>query len=318
MKIGSIDFGNRRVMAASGATGFFGKGYWHHHLFGCHFDGIIDVTKTATLKPRKGNLRLTKRYNLRNPFPRCIRAHCKKRLLLNAVGLSNPGLEALLATGKWQTRTEPFFISIMPVADTPKERLAKSREMARILARHKDEFLAPFGIQVNLSCPNTKHDPKELIGEASETLKVISDQLFVPLMPKFSIASAPIAAVRELNDDPLCSAICVSNTILFGSDIIDWEEVWGSKTSPLAHLGGGGLSGEALLPLVTNWIAELRDAGFTKHINGGGGIMDRAGIDAYEQAGADSFMIGTIATPRGNPRNVQDVIRYGNSLPPRR
>lgn len=320
MKIGNIDFDQKKVLAASGVMGFFGKGYWHHipfKPFGCRFDDVIFVSKTATLMPRKGNTRLTKQFNLINPFPRCIRVHPRKKLMLNAIGLSNPGIATLLATGKWQKRTEPFAISIMSVAETPEKRLEELRILIDIVGLQLNEFQAPFFLQINLSCPNTEHDPRILIGESARVLEVAS-RLGVPIMLKYSIASAPIEAVMELNDNPLCDAICVSNTIPFGSELIDWKKVWGSIVSPLARFGGGGLSGEALLPLVTNWIAELRDAGFTKHINGGGGIMDRTGIKAYSRAGADSFMIGTIATPRGKPWNVQEVSRYGNQLDIRR
>lgn len=132
--------------------------------------------------------------------------------------------------------------------------------MADMIGFCKGDFSAPFGLQINLSCPNTGHDPHELIGESAKVLEIASS-LGVPIMPKYSIASAPIKAVFRLNDHPYCDAICVSNTLPFGWQGIDWKSVWGSTTSPLAKLGGGGLSGKTLRPLVCEWIMRLRDAG---------------------------------------------------------
>ena len=216
MKLRGIDFGN--VLGASGVQGFLGEGYWFHkmwHLFGLNFDGMTFVAKTATLLPRKGNMPLTRHYTPRQLFPRCVKAKTLRGVMLNSVGLSNPGLGALLGTGEWQKRVTPFLLSIMSLADTPKKRLEEMRLMVETIGFAKDSFSKPFGLQINLSCPNTGHDPRELIGESAKVLEIAAS-LGVPVMPKYSIASAPIQAVRELNDHPDCDAICVSNTLPFG------------------------------------------------------------------------------------------------------
>src|SRR3989338_2662201 len=285
MKLRGIDFGN--VLGASGVQGFFGEGYWFHNawkLSGLNFTDMTFVAKTATLLPRKGNMSLTRHYTPRNPFPGCVKAKLLRGVMLNSVGLSNPGLNTLLRTNKWQLRTKPFMISVMSLADTPKKRLQELEIMVDMIGLVKDGFSAPFGLQINLSCPNTGHDPYELIGESAKVLE-IAGTLGVPIMPKYSIASAPIEAVLQLNDNPNCDAICVSNTLPFGWQGVDWQSVWGSKTSPLAKLGGGGLSGRILCPLVCEWIASLRDAGFTKPINGGGGILCPEDVIRYHNVG---------------------------------
>jgi len=312
MKLRGIDFGN--VLGASGVQGFFGEGYWFHkmwHLFGLNFDGMSFVAKTTTLLPRKGNMPLTRHYTPRYLFPGCVKTKPLQGIMLNSVGLSNPGLGALLGTGEWQKRTEPFLLSIMSLADTPKKRLEELRLMVETIGFAKESFSAPFGLQINLSCPNTGHDPRELIGESAKVLE-IATSLGLPVMPKYSIASAPIEAVRELNDYPACDAICVSNTLPFGWQGVDWQSVWGSKTSPLAKLGGGGLSGKTLCPLVCEWIARLRDAGFTKPINGGGGILSPEDVICYYDAGASSVFLGSIAVLR--PWRVKATINQANNL----
>ena len=312
MKLREIDFGN--ALGASGVQGFFGEGYWFHKIwspFGLNFSGMTFVAKTATLLPRKGNMPLTQHYTPRNPFSGCVKVKLLRGVMLNSIGLSNPGLGALLGTGKWQKRTKPFLISIMSLADTPKKRLEELRLMVETIGFVKVSFSAPFGLQINLSCPNTEHNPNELIGESAKVLE-IANSLGVPVMPKYSIASAPIQAVRELNDHSGCDAICVSNTLPFGWQGVDWQNVWGSKTSPLAKLGGGGLSGKTLCPLVCEWIKHLRDVGFTKPINGGGGILYPEDVKRYHDAGATSIFIGSVAVLR--PWRVKAIINQANNL----
>lgn len=312
MELRGIDFGN--VLGASGIQGFFGEGYWFHKawsLFGLDFGGMTFVAKTATFQPCKGNMPLTRHYTPRNLFPMCVKTKLCRGVMLNSIGLSNPGLGALLGTGRWQERTKPFLLSIMPLADTPQRRLEELRIMVETIRFCKEGFSAPFGLQINLSCPNTRHNLHELIGESAKILEIASG-LGVPLMPKYSIASAPIQAVLQLNDHPDCDAICVSNTLPFGWVGIDWKRVWGNKISPLAKLGGGGLSGKALRPLVCEWILRLREAGFTKSINGGGGILCTDDVKSYHDVGASSIFLGSVAVLR--PWRVKKIINRANGL----
>ena len=310
MKLRGVDFGN--VFGASGVQGFFGEGYWFHNIpfRKPDFTGMTFVSKTATLKPREGNMSLTEDFKPRHWFPSCVRVQWNGNIL-NAVGLSNPGLLALLKTRGWQKRAEPFFISIMSLEDTPQKRFKEFRIIAEMISYFKKSFSAPFGLQVNLSCPNTEHSPSELISESAEVFEILS-VIDVPLMPKYSIASAPIKAVMELNGNPNCDSICVSNTLPFGWPGINWRKVWGSSVSPLAHLGGGGLSGPELLPHVCRWIRSLRDLGFEKPINSGGGIFCPSDVDKYHQAGADSIFVGTVATR--HPRRVLSIVQHANQV----
>ncbi len=311
MNLRGIDFGN--VLGASGVQGFFGEGYWFHnvwHPFGLDFSGMTLVAKTATLLSRPGNMPLTPQFTPRDYFPKCVVVKPIDALLLNSVGLSNPGIHELMMAGEWQQLTDPFLLSIMSLADTPEKRFEELQRMVEIIGLWKPRFSAPFGVQINLSCPNTGHDPRVLIGESAKVLE-IANTLGVPIMPKYSIATAPIQAVLELNDHPGCDAICVSNTLPFGWEGLDWQKVWGSRTSPIAHLGGGGLSGKTLRPLVCEWITRLRDAGFTKPINGGGGILAPRDVEIYSAAGASSVFLGSVAVLR--PWRVKAIIDHANS-----
>lgn len=312
MKLRAVEFGN--ILGASGVQGFFGEGYWFHKMwrpFGLDFTGMTFVAKTATLLPHKGNMSLTRHYTPKSPFPGCVKAKLQRGVMLNAVGLSNPGLGALLVTGKWQKHIRPFLLSIMSLGDTPKQRLEELRIMVEMIGLFKGNFSAPFGLQINLSCPSTGNDPHKLVGESVEALEIASI-LNVPLMPKYSIASASTKAVLQLNGHPNCDAICVSNIVPFGWEEVDWQNVWGSTKSPLVKLGGGGLSGKILRPLVCEWIMRLRDAGFTKPVNGGGGIFCPKDVEYYHNAGASSIFLGSVAILR--PWRVRAIIKQADNI----
>lgn len=311
MVLRGIDFGP--VLGASGVQGFFGEGYAFHKPL--EWLGLLDfsrmtfVSKTATLFPRIGNMPLKTDWTPKHLLPNCIKVQHLKGLMLNAVGLSNPGLAALLAAGRWQRRTSPYIISIMSLADTKEERLQELSSLTGMLNLVRDQ-LGQFGLQLNLSCPNTGHDPSELMEESHEALQITS-KLKVPFIPKYSIASAPIEALLKLDADPNCDAICISNSVPYGWQGIG-ERTWGAKQSPLHRIGGGGLSGKILRPLVCDYIRKLRERGFRKPINGGGGILCPADVDHYHVAGASSIFLGSIAALR--PWQVQPTIKHAASL----
>ena len=298
------------VWGASGVQGFFGEGYAFHGPW-LNFEGMTLVAKTATASKRAGNMPLNDRFRPKQLFPSCVIVQPFQGSVVNAVGLSNPGLKALLATSKWQRLAKPFMISITSVADSQHERLDEYRQMVEMLGGALEDFRAPFGVQVNLSCPNTDLPPKQLIHESVEVLNIVGE-LGVPVVPKYSISSAPIAAIVELDGHEHCQAISVSNSIPFGWSGIDWTKAWGGTISPLAHLGGGGLSGAPLLSVVRNYIAQLRQAGYAGHINGGGGILQPRDCDVLREAGASSISLGSIAIVR--PWRVAKTIAYARSL----
>ena len=305
MKLRGIEFGP--CQDASGVRGFFGEGYWWHRYlrrFGLDFAGSTFVAKTTTLGPREGNLPLClDTFQPRERLPKCIVARLRQGVVLNAVGLSGPGALALLATRRWQERTEPFFLSFMSVALTRAERTQELDDFVGTLKCHLKWFSAPVGLQINFSCPNVGLDPLELVEEAKNGLST-AGALGIPLVPKFNLLLPPVAAI-ELQF--FCDAICVSNTIPWGKlpANIDWPALFNvaespdEPISPLDHLGGGGLSGAPLLPLVAKWVRDARKAGFDKPIIAGGGILHPRDVDVLERAGADAVALGSIAILRG-------------------
>ena len=310
MNLRCIDFGN--ILGAAGVQGPRFKGYWFHWPYqmmpGFNFIGMTPVDKTVVCNSRSGNVRPGFWEAI---FPSWAAVRFWSCQMLNAMGLPSEGIEAAVKEEVWQNMEKPFMLSLAAVGETKGERMEEWKKMRDCLAVAMRDFKSSFGIQINLSCPNTGQSVGTMIGESEEVLEVFAP-LQVPLMPKYSIASAPVEAIVELGKNPHCDAICVSNTIPFGWDQMDWKEGWGN-VSPLAHLkGGGGLSGAKILPYVLQWIIRLRDRGFSKPINGGGGITKPAHVDLYQRAGASSCFLGSVATLR--PWRVKSIIARANAL----
>ncbi len=311
MELLGVDFGP--VTDASGVRGFFGECYPHHRPlkpFGLNFAGSSFVSKTATLKPRHGWL--IYREDGITPdklWPDCVIVKWQKGVVLNAIGLGNPGLFHLLTGRAWQTLSEPFFISIMPIGDTPNERLQEIIEMARMLANERASFGAPFGLQINLSCANTGLDTLQLADEAIDLLDATEHYLpGIPLMPKFSAELEP-EFILPIACAANCHAVCISNAVRWGAlpQRIAWHRLFGQNHSPLHKFGGGALSGAPLLPIVIDWVLRARAIGMTKPINAGGGILSVDHAQAMFEAGADSVALGTVAILR--PWRVKRIIQ---------
>ena len=314
MELRGIDFGH--VLDAAGVRGWFGEGHPFHRWipFGFSFAGSTFVAKTTTLEPRDPNGALapdgmTTRV-LRQP---CVRVDWRRGVVINALGLPGPGLDGLLGTGRWQRRTERFFLSHAAIAETAEGRIEEVRRFVRILRAALPDFAAPVGLQVNFSCPNAQHGepaPDRVAGFRAELDEY--GALDVPVMVKLSVTQ-PVSEAHAIAEHPACDALCVSNTIPWGemADRIDWHALFGAR-SPLERFGGGGLSGAPLLPLVAEWVAEARGQGITVPINAGGGILRPADAQVLQRAGASSVFVGTIAMLRG--WRLARTIRHANHL----
>jgi len=303
MKLRGIEFGS--VFGASGVQGFFGEGYRHHQilrLFGLSLRGVTFVAKTVTTKKRKGKMPLKNDgITPKEWFPRCVKVYFRQGAMLNAVGLSNPGITALLDTGQWQKRDRPFLLSFAPVEPTPKDRIAEVRQFKCQLLSRLPTLQTQVGLQIDCSCPNVdiEKDPNLLANEVKNWLAILS-ALKIPLMPKFSVLT-PVQVAKKIADDPNCDAICVSNAIHW-DDLdkvgIDCEELFSTNISPLAEFGGGGLSGKPLFPLVVDWLIRSRRIGTGKPILVGGGVSCSDDVNAIHYFGGSAIFIGSVVNLR--------------------
>lgn len=191
------------ILDASGVQGFFGgrgrkEEYRYRRYMGPfqpNFAGLTFVSKTSTLLQNIGNAPMeSDGITLKELFPKCILPNFRpgniilslrmfiEGFMLNAVGLSGPGFEALLEMDRWQKITEPFLISIMSIAKTPEDRLAETREFVRLLLKHLPNFGTRFGVQKNYSCPNIGMNIDDLIDEVMADLDILAE-LGMPIMP---------------------------------------------------------------------------------------------------------------------------------------
>lgn len=323
MRLNSIDFGPCLVM--SGTQGFFGRGYSFHRNplmrdWLNDFRGATFVAKTTTAYRQQGNTPFrgdNKDYEPTEFRPKSIWVSPWSwwhGLMLNAVGLSGPGCEDLFLQYKWQARDQPFMISFMPVGKTRDEKIAETKFFAEQWKIRMPKQ-SPAGLQLNISCPNVKADFSELIKDAGDYLDMLGE-LGVPIMVKINVLMTPKAAV-ELSQHLHCAGLCVSNTVPFGQlpDVIPWDR-WFPSGSPLADLGGGGLSGAPLFPILCQWLAEAFDAGLEKPVNAGGGILHWRDVDDLVTVGLrhgiDSIAFGSVAILR--PWRVRSIISRAHAL----
>jgi hypothetical protein len=310
MILRGIDFGP--VTGASGVQGWFGEGYRFHKWMGPlrpRFEGSCFVAKTTTLLARRGNMELKrdKSFAPVRLFPKCVKAYFWKGMAVNSVGLSGPGAVALLNTDCWQAREEPFLLSFMSVEKLPEDRLEELSRFVSILKLEQTRFKTKFGLQINFSCPNVGLDPSALTAEI-ETALDITASLSIPIIPKLNTMVPPAAAVK-IGSHHACDAICISNTL-------PWNTVFPDRRSPLDHLGGGGVSGKPLFPLVLDWVKRFRALGCELPLNVGGGILGTYEVDQLAQNGVDlssrrdSIALGTIAMLR--PWRVAPVIQFAH------
>ncbi len=315
-----IDFGP--IWGMSGVQNFFGEGYSYHKwlrlLFRTSFDGVTFVSKTTTLNARLGNMPLDDKLQPKELIPSCIYVDIINGIVLNAVSLSGPGIINLLDRGDWQKRTKPFFISFMSVAESPEDVLSEVELFVGIMQRRASKFKTKFGIQLNLSCPNTGHDIDNQSDSPLRQLDILSGltKIGIAVSAKISV-EMPVAMAKKISDHPCCDAICLSNTVGFGKlpDQIDWKKYFPDGVSPLTKRGfkqPGGLSGKLLRRLVENYLSELKRVGVTKPINAGGGILRPRDVTSLFERGASSASIGSIVILR--PWGVNAVVRRAHRI----
>jgi len=320
MRLRGIEWGN--VFNSAGGRSFFGEGYWWHSLAawcGLRYAGSTFVAKTTTLLPRKGNMPLDDGQQPMALRPDCIVVKPLAGVVLNAVGLSGPGIRVLM--DRWREdnrkdhrkgrRPRQMVVSYMAVEGTPRDRISEASSFFTLL----EPFVQANGtlftaLQLNFSCPNVGVDSSHLREEVAAVLDH-AKRLNVPTMIKLN-ALVPPELACEMAAHSACDAVVCSNTIPWGQlkDRIDWKGLFGSDESPIARYGGGGLSGKPLLPIVEEWIADVMRAGMTKPVVGGGGILSKRDANRLLDVGASAVELGSVSILR--PWRVAGIIRSVN------
>ena len=260
------------VMVASGTFGYAEE-----------FRGFLDlkklgaiVTKTITLKPRKGN-----------PAPRTCETPSG---MLNSIGLENPGIESFIK------EKLPFLKQLrvpLIVSIASEEEPAEFLELVSRL----NVIEEVGGIELNISCPNVRtedgrqktEDGKGLIAQDPQaTYEVVSRVRKVTdktLITKLSPNVTSISAIAKAAEDAGSNALSLINT-LYGMSI----DVEGRK--PKIAVGSGGLSGPAIRPVAVKMVWDVFNQVKIPLI-GMGGIADTASALEFIIAGATAVSAGT-------------------------
>ena len=262
VKIGSLTLKNP-VMLASGTVGY---GNEISEFTDLNNLGAI-VTKSLSLKPRKGN-----------PPQRITETPAG---MLNAIGLANVGVEAFLK------EKIPFLkkFNVPLICNIAASTVEEYIECTRILT--EEETIKAF--EINISCPNVRegglifgNDLNAVSKITSKVRAVTNKPLIIKLSPNVSYISKFAKAAKDNGAD----AVSAINTLVGTAFNIITRK-------PKLQNVTGGLSGPAIKPVALAKVLEIsREVDIP--IIGIGGIMDWKDVIEFMIAGSSAVQIGTL------------------------
>ena len=260
VNICGVDFKNP-LIAASGTFGF---GREYNELYDISVLGGIS-TKGMTLEPRTGN-----------PVPRIAEGGS---VILNAVGLQNPGVEHFIKSDL-QFLKEKGVVIVANVAGKTFE------DYGEICA--KLDGIVDF-VELNISCPNVKAGGMAF-GVKPESIKKVtavakSSLKSTPLMVKLSPNVESIAVNAKAAQDGGADCISLINTLT--GMVIDIE-----RRRPLIANNTGGVSGAGIKPIAVRMVYEAAHA-VDIPVIGIGGITCASDVVEFMMAGARAVQVGT-------------------------
>lgn len=265
------------------ASGTFGYGYEFAEIYNINCLGTFSF-KGTTLHPRKGNLQ-----------PRIAEYEGG---LLNAVGLQNPGVDAVIAEELPRLK-KVFHKPVM--ANVSGFSLEEYVEVCRRL----DECEQVGWLEVNISCPNVHGggmsfgtDPQS----AAQVTRAVRDAVKKPVIVKLSPNVTDIAQIAKACEDAGADAVSLINTVL--GMRIDLK-----TRRPLLANGTGGMSGPGIFPLALRMVWQVYEA-VSIPIVGMGGVCSAADVVEMMLAGATAVQIG--AANLTSPFACLDIV---DSLP---
>ncbi len=262
------------------ASGTFGYGHEFAELFDLNILGSI-ACKGTTLEPRFGN-----------PTPRIAEAPAG---MLNAVGLQNPGVDAVIA------RELPKLAAVYHkpvITNVSGFSVGEYAEVCRRLSA-----LPQVGwLEVNVSCPNVHGggmsfgtDP----GAAAAVTRAVRAVTDKPLILKLSPNVTDIVAVARACEDAGADALSLINTVL--AMRIDLK----ARRPVLANVTGG-LSGPAIFPLALRMVWQVSRA-VRIPVIGLGGVSSAEDAVEMMLAGAAAVQVG--AANLRDPLTCPGIIR---------
>lgn len=225
------------------------------------------VTKSLSLKPRKGN-----------PPQRIVETPSG---MLNAIGLANVGVEVYLKEKIPYIKKFDVPLICNIAASTVEEYI----ECTRILT--EEETVTAF--EINVSCPNVKEGGLQFgnslksVGEITRKVKAVTNK---PVIIKLSPNVSNIADFAKIVKDNGGDAVSAINTLVGTAfNII--------KRTPKIKNVTGGLSGPAIKPVALAKVFEIHQK-VDIPVMGIGGIMNYKDVIEFMIAGASAVQLGTV------------------------
>ena len=203
--------------------------------------------------------------------------------LLNAVGLSNPGVKVFeREVRELRGSGVPVIASVFGF---------KADDYALVASRLADA--GAIAVELNVSCPHVSGvreigSKPELVGAV---VKAVKDVVDVPVFVKLSPNVADIASIGLAAERAGADGVVAINTVRALAINIDLRR-------PVLSAGFGGLSGPAIRPIAVRAVCELYGALDVPVIGCGGVLSWRDAVELI-LAGASAVQVGSAIYYRG-------------------
>lgn len=253
------------------ASGFLGVTGWSLSSAAKHGFGAVTI-KSLSLEPRKGH-----------PAPVIVEFD---RGLINAVGLSNPGVKA----GVDELILAKKEAGVPVIASVFADSVEHFADAAKEVCKPKPDFL-----EIDVSCPNVDNefgvpfacDPKA----AYDVTRAVKKSVSIPLIVKLSPNVPHLGPIAKQVEKAGADALNCINTLK--GMVIQPE-----ARRPVLTNKFGGISGPALFPVATRCIYEAFDA-VKIPIIGTGGVTTGKDAASHFMAGASLVGVGSALHFRG-------------------
>ena len=265
------------------ASGTFGYGYEFAELYDINRLGTFSF-KGTTREPRFGN-----------PTPRI--AECTGGMI-NAVGLQNPGVEAVISR-ELPRLAQCFHKPVMANVS------GFSVEDYAYTCQQLDAQPQVGWLEVNVSCPNVHGGgmsfgtQPEAAAEVTRAVKAVTKK---PVIIKLSPNVTDIVSIAKACEDAGADGISLINTML--GMRIDLK-----RRKPVIANTMGGFSGPAIFPVAVRMVYQVSQA-VSIPVVGMGGVQSAEDVLEMMLAGATAVEVG--AANLVNPFASLDIV---NELP---
>ena len=267
------------VMPASGTFGFgMEMSRWYD----------LNVLGAISLKGTTGEERFG------NPTPRI--AECREGML-NAVGLQNPGVDAVVAHELPQVRAIYDGVLLANISGF-------SIDEYVMVAEKFDKAPEIDILEINISCPNVRHggmafgtDP----AAAEQVTRAVKAVTHKPVFMKLSPNVTDIAAIAKACARGGADGITLINTLL--GMVID------PRTGrPIVSTKMSGFSGPAIKPIALRMVYQVAQA-VDLPIIGVGGIATADDVIEFMSAGASAIQVGAqnLVDPFACPKIIREL-----------